>query len=92
VAALRRTGRGDIRYETIQDAKALLREARGNMDRRRNYTPVLYNKVYEVYNTHNAASRAREMAVGNDMRHIKWQEGTSKADWSEGHIFFGNVF
>jgi RHS repeat-associated protein len=92
VAALRRTGRGDIRVETIQDAKALLREARGNMDRRRNYTPVSYNKGYEVHNTHNAASRAREMAVGNDMRHIKWQEGTSKADWSEGHIFFGNVF
>jgi hypothetical protein len=45
-----------------------------------------------VHNTHNAASRAREVAVGNDMRHIKWQEGTSKADWSEGHIFFGNVF
>ena len=66
--------------------------ARGNMDRRKNYTAVPYSKGYEVHNTHNAYSRNREMAVGNDLRHIKWQEGTSKADWSEGHIFFGNVF
>jgi RHS repeat-associated protein len=92
VDAIRRHGRGDIRVETIQDAKALLREARGNMDRRKNYTQALYSKGYEVHNTHNAASRAREMAVGNDLRHVKWTEGTSKADWSEGHIFFGNVF
>lgn len=89
VDALRRGGRGDIRVETIQDAKALLREARGNMDRHRNYTDVVYRKGYEVHNVHTATSRAREMAVGNDLRHVKWVEGTSKADWSEGHIFFG---
>ncbi len=92
VEAIRCRGRGDIRVETIQEAKQLLREARGNMDRRKNYTKVKYSKGYEVHNTHNATSRAREMAVGNDLRHIKWQEGASKADWSEGHIFFGNVF
>ncbi|BBA33020.1 YD repeat [Methylocaldum marinum] len=92
VAALRRGGRGDIRVATIQDAKALLREARGNMDRRKNYTQAFYRKGYEVHNAQNPLSRARETAVGNDLRHIKWVEGTSKNDWSEGHIFFGNVF
>jgi RHS repeat-associated protein len=92
VAAMRRGGRGDIRVATVQDAKALLREARGNMDRRKNYTQAFYRKGYEVHNAQNPLSRAREMAVGNDLRHIKWTEGTSKADWSEGHIFFGNVF
>ena len=91
VEAIRCSGRGDIRVASVQDAKALLREARGNMDRRKNYTRVPYSKGYEVHNTHNPLSRAREVAAGNDLRHIKWTEGRGP-DWSQGHIFFGNVF
>jgi hypothetical protein len=77
---------------SVQDAKALLREARGNMDRRKNYRQAPYKKGYEIHNVHNPLSRSREMDAGNDLRHIKWTESAAtKADWSQGHIFFGDL-
>jgi len=60
-------GKLNIRTESATDAKALLKEARGNMDRRKNYTNQSYKKGYETHNTQNS----RELGAGNDLQHLK---------------------
>lgn len=87
VSAVRAGGRGDIRVANRQDAAALLQQARGNMDRRKNYTPDSYAKGYEVHHAQSPVSRGRETAVGNDLAHVKWKDNSDK---SGGHIFFGD--
>ena len=69
----------DFRTRTATEAKRLLKEARGNMDRRKQYTKDDYRKGYEMHNDQND----RERGVGNDLQHLKWKDG--KAD---GHIFY----
>jgi len=83
IAALRRGGRGDIRVSSAREAKELLREARGNMNRYRNYSPKSYDKGYEVHNVLNA----RELSAGNNLRHIKWRDWLSTNSGS-GHIYY----
>ncbi len=73
-------GKRNYRTETASDAKRLLQEARGNMDRRKNYTNDIYKKGYE---THNNTYNQRELDVGNDLQHLKWKE--IKAG---GHIYY----
>jgi hypothetical protein len=85
VQSVRKAGRGDIRVASIEDAKALLREARGNMNRYKNYTSKSYEKGFEIHNHKNA----RELAAGNDLRHIKWTDWNA-ANPGQGHIFFGD--
>ena len=80
VEAIKQLGKGklDFRVKTATDAKKLLKEARGNMDRRKNYTNK-GRKWYEVHNVQND----RELEVGNDLRHLKWKD-----EKSGGHVFY----
>ena len=72
-------GKINIRTETASDAKALLQEARGGMDRRTQYTSDSYRKGYEVHNQQNT----RELGAGNDLQHLKWRDGKAG-----GHIYY----
>jgi|GEM_PF-928933 len=69
----------DVTVETATDAKKLLQEARGNMNRFRNYTKKVYKKGFETHNVQNA----REIKVGNTLKHLKWKDGKVG-----GHIFY----
>ena len=69
----------NLRTETASDAKKLLKEGRGNMDNRNNYTNDTYKKGYEVHNSQNQ----RELDAGNDLQHLKWKDGKSG-----GHIYY----
>ena len=93
VNAIRKGGRGDIRVANSVDARALLIDARSNMNRYKSYVQgVHYTKGYEVHKPQlgsRPTSWDRELEVGNDLPHMKWTEGTG-ADWAEGHIFFGD--
>jgi RHS repeat-associated protein len=60
-------GKANYRTESATDAKSLLEEARGNMDRRKQYTTAPYKKGYEMHNDQNA----RELGAGNDLQHLK---------------------
>lgn len=71
--------RMDFKVKTTQDTNKLLVEARGNMNRYKNYTQKKYSKGYEVHNVQNP----RELGVGNDLPHLKWKDGKSL-----GHIFY----
>ncbi|WP_223787001.1 RHS repeat-associated core domain-containing protein [Marinicella meishanensis] len=75
--------KSNYRVPTATDAKKLLQESRGNMDRRKEYTARKdrYNKGYEAHNDQNV----EELAVGNDLQHIKWKDGRSS-----GHIFYND--
>ena len=72
-------GKANIRTGSAEDAKRLLVESRGNMDRRKQYTQEKYIKGYEVHNDKNN----RELEVGNDLQHLKWKDGKSG-----GHIYY----
>lgn len=68
-------GKSNIRIETATDAKALLTESRGNMNK--NYAKdkgKTSSKGYETDNSQNA----RELGTGNDLKHLKWKDGKSK--------------
>ncbi|EJG2146881.1 hypothetical protein A4A95_RS09200 [Elizabethkingia anophelis] len=69
----------DILTNTATDAKNLLKEAKGDINRYKNYTNKQYKKGYETHNVQNK----RELQVGNDKQHIKWKDGKSS-----GHIFY----
>ena len=81
VEALATLGRAkaDFRVATAADARALLTEARGRMNRYKQYTQQAYRKGFEIHNQMNQ----RELAVGNNLQHLKWRDGKSG-----GHIFF----
>jgi len=72
--------KSNYRTATATDAKALLKEARGNMNRSKNYTNKTYKKGYETHNGQNS----RELGAGNDLQHLKWKDGKSG-----GHIYYG---
>ncbi|WP_444940663.1 RHS repeat-associated core domain-containing protein [Microbulbifer sp. ZKSA004] len=81
VADLKELGKEKRNYrtETAGDAKRLLQESRGNMDRQKQYTDNNYRKGYETHNDQND----RERGAGNDLQHIKWKDGKSG-----GHIYY----
>jgi hypothetical protein len=72
-------GKMNIRTRSATDAKRLLKESRGNMDRRKQYTDDTYKKGYETHNDQNK----RELDVGNDLQHLKWKDGKAG-----GHIYY----
>jgi len=53
------------------------------MNRYKNYTAMQYEKGFEIHNSQNA----RELDVGNDLRHLKWTDWHS-TEGGQGHIFF----
>ena len=78
------TGDGvNVRVPTATDAKNLLREARGNMNRYKRYTDKRYNKGYEMHPNESATRNAPH----NDLPHVKWKDWHS-TDGGSGHIFF----
>jgi RHS repeat-associated protein len=86
VKALSGSGKVKLNYRTATatDAKTLLRQARGSMDRRKNYAKdkgQTYRKGYEVHNVQNA----RELGAKNDLQHLNWKDGKSG-----GHIYYNN--
>ena len=88
VNSLRTLKKVNIRVATVQEGKALLKEAFGNMNRVRRYkrlpqgSPQLL-KRFEVHNL-DKINKAREISVGNNLNHIKYVNGKQS-----GHIFFG---
>lgn len=78
-------GKHNCRVRSASEAKQLLEEARGKMNRYKQYTRDgrgpnrNYEKGYEVHNDQNL----QETAVGNDLQHLKWFDGKSS-----GHIFY----
>ena len=83
VEAIARGGKVDVRVPTATDAKNLLREARGNMNRYKRYTDKPYNKGYEMHPDESGTRNAPQ----NDLPHIKWKDWHS-SDGGSGHIFF----
>ena len=70
----------NVRVESASDAKDLLLESRGNMNRYKQYEEnKRYSKGYEVHNQIND----REMDVGNNLQHIKWKDSKTG-----GHIYY----
>ncbi len=97
VEAIRQGGKGDIRVSTAAEAKALLQEARGGMDRRKMYSDDGdYSKGYQVHKPQPGTNRSGdrlsakerwqrgETDVGNDLPHIKWKDQSGR---DQGHIF-----
>ena len=62
----------NVRVETATDAKGMLNQAYGNMDRFKSYKKKMTQakKGYEVHNVQNN----RELLVGNDLRHLKFKK------------------
>jgi exosome complex RNA-binding protein Csl4 len=83
VNAIRRDDKVNVRVSNVHDAKALLKEALGNMNRYKQYSEKIhkYSKGYEMHQQFKGNYEGR--AITNDLKHIKWKNGNSK-----GHIFF----
>ena len=84
VSDLRKGGQTSVRVESATDAKALLKEARGNMDRRKRYTTQKYKKGSEMHPSESHTVNAPH----NDLPHIKWKDWHAKDNPGAGHIFF----
>lgn len=83
VKAIRSGGKPNFRVETATDAKNLLKEARGNMNRYTRYTKKPYKKGFEMHPNESHTPNAPH----NDLPHVKWKDWLSPDDGS-GHIFF----
>lgn len=74
----------NVRVETASDAKDLLLESRGNMNRYKRYTTTKYTKGFEMHpnesNTINASN--------NNLPHIKWKDWSNRGNNGRWHIFF----
>lgn len=87
VAKIREGGKtkSNFRVLTATDAKRLLKEARGNLDRYKRYSSKQYKKGYEVHPNESHTLRAPH----NDLPHLKWRDYASKTQQTgAGHIFF----
>jgi RHS repeat-associated protein len=83
-----RPGKGkDFRVANEAQARALLRESRGEMPQFPTYTEDKYQRGFEV---HPNESHTRN-APHNDLPHIMWKDWSvsPKALGARGHIFFG---
>ena len=84
VKSIANGGNTSYRTRTATEAKKLLKEARGNMNNYKRYTPKQYKKGYEIHpneiNTRNAAQ--------NNLPHVKWKDWLDGGNSGKGHIFF----
>ena len=84
VKSIANGGNTSYRTKTATEAKELLNEARGNMNRYKQYTSKQYKKGYEMHpneiNTRNAPH--------NDLPHVKWKDWLDELHSGKGHIFF----
>ncbi len=84
VKKMKEGGKGnDFRVESASDAKAMLKEARGEMNRYKQYTSD-FNKGYEFHPSEAGSINAPH----NDLPHIMWKDWTSGATSGKGHTFF----
>ena len=83
VAKIALGGKSNFRVETATDAKALLQEARGNMNRYKRYTDAKYNKGFEMHPDESHTVNAPD----NNLPHVKWKDWNSE-NGGAGHIFF----
>ena len=72
-------GKANYRVSSATDAKKLLKESRGNMNRYKQYLKdkckgCTYTKGYEAHNDKNP----REVVAGNDLQHLNWKDGKAK--------------
>lgn len=80
-----RTGK-NYRVETEQDARDLLKEARGDIPEKPTYTPDKYQRGFEVHPEESGSAHAPHQ----DLPHIKWKDWSGgKSAGADGHIFFG---
>ena len=77
-------GNTSYRTKTATEAKELLHEARGNMDRYKKYSKKKYKKGYEMHPNEINTQRAPH----NDLPHLKWKDWIDKLHPGKGHIFF----
>ena len=90
VATIRDGGNSNFRVTTLEDAKKLLSESRGQMSKMNRYTSYKYVKGYEIH-----PSEASTMnAPFNNNGHIKWKDWSQaakiKGNCGKGHIFISN--
>ena len=84
VSNISKGGNTSYRTKTATDAKQLLYEARGNMNRYKRYTYKKYKKGYEMHpNEKNTIN-----APHNDLTHVKWKDWIDEVNPGKGHIFF----
>jgi hypothetical protein len=81
VQAIRKGGKVNVRVFNASEAKLLLQEALGNMNRYKQYTKKPYSIGYEM---HQQFSGHEGRAITNDLQHLKWKNGSN----GSGHIFF----
>jgi hypothetical protein len=76
----------NYRVQTEEDAKDLLKEARGDIQQKPTYVDGKYKKGFEVH-PNEAGTR---LAPHNDLPHIKWKDWEAgKSSGANGHVFFG---
>ncbi|MDG0873395.1 hypothetical protein L5D93_13290 [Paenibacillus thiaminolyticus] len=78
-----KNGSLNFRVESATDAKALLQEGQGNMNRYKQYSTKKYNKGYERHPNESHAQNAPH----NDLPYIKWKDWHSSTS-GKGHIFY----
>ncbi|WP_438447655.1 RHS repeat-associated core domain-containing protein [Gorillibacterium sp. sgz5001074] len=83
VTKLKDGGSSNFRVESASDAKALMQEGRGNMNRYKQYSTKKYDKGYERHPNESHTQNAPH----NDLPHIKWKDWHSN-NTGKGHIFY----
>jgi hypothetical protein len=81
IQSIRNGGKVNIRVSSASEAKVLLQESLGNMNRYKQYTKKTYSIGYEM---HQQFIGHEGNAITNDLQHLKWKNGRN----GSGHIFF----
>ncbi|NPC94281.1 ribonuclease YeeF family protein [Bacillus sp. WMMC1349] len=83
VKILQSGGNSNFRVNSATDARILLQEGRGNMNRYKQYSTKRYNKGYERHPNESHTKNAPH----NNLPHIKWKDWHSENS-GKGHIFY----
>ena len=90
VTKIKAGGKGNnFRVETIGEAKELLKEGRGNMNRYKRYSKA-FKDAKKGYSVHPNESNTIH-APHNNLPHIKWKDWLSGDSSGTGHIFFNKT-
>ncbi|KQF21571.1 hypothetical protein APC04_00585 [Acinetobacter baumannii] len=85
---MKKGGNTNFLVSSIDDAKKLLSDARGNMNKMPRYTNIGYMKGYEVHPSEAVTNNAPH----NNLDHLKWKDFSKSAksmnNCGKGHIFF----
>ena len=90
VTKIKAGGKGNnFRVETVGEAKDLLQEGRGNMNRYKRYSNA-FKDAKKGYSVHPNESNTLH-APHNNLPHIKWKDWLSGDSSGTGHIFFNKT-